>query len=77
MRASLRSTSSFPGVNGSFGSYYRYPGEVGEKQDGKHKIEVDTFPENNNRGRNLMNALKLYSVYKLYPLCLLQPSLQL
>jgi hypothetical protein len=50
MRASLRSTSTFPGVNGSFGSYYRYPDDVEGKEDGKHKAEVDTFPDNNNRG---------------------------
>ncbi len=50
MRASLRSTVSFPGVNGSFGSYYQYPDDVGGKEDGK--VEVNTFPENNNRGRN-------------------------
>jgi hypothetical protein len=52
MRASLRSTSSFPGINGSFGSYYRYPEDEGGKEDRKHKSEVNTFPENNNRGRN-------------------------
>ena len=57
MRASLRSTSSFPGVNGSFGSYYRYPEDVGRKDGGKHKAEVNTFPENNNRGGIISGVL--------------------
>ncbi|XP_028412933.1 centrosomal protein of 57 kDa-like [Dendronephthya gigantea] len=56
MRASLRSTGSFPGVNGSFGSYYRYPEGDRGKEDGRHKTEVNTFPENNNRA--VVTALK-------------------
>ncbi|CAB4008063.1 centrosomal of 57 kDa-like [Paramuricea clavata] len=56
MRASLRSTSSFPGINGSFGSYYRYPEDEGGKEDRKHKSEVNTFPEDNNRA--VVTALK-------------------
>lgn len=62
-RASMRSTSSFPGVNGSFGSYYRYPEDGEIKEDGRDKVEVNTFPENNNRGTGVMIETFLFSIY--------------
>ena len=48
MRASLRSTSSFSGIDDSYRSY---PKGVRGKDDEDPKTHVNTFHENNNRGK--------------------------